>query len=340
MLHNRSTAAPARRPAFTLVELLVVMAIILVLAALTLGAIVGLINTQQQAVTEDLFRTIDAKLRKHWEYVIAQAKQETPTAAVLTLAGNGQTGVANVPQRAQVIHTKLRLMQAFPENFNEIRNPPYIINIGGNLINLLGDKRYTVTYQKALAQSRAQTGTTYASEYSACLLLALAVARGSSATTLNPDSLQSSNVGDPDQIGLKAVLDSWARPLLFVRFAGAGNGSNNQSAATELDSLCPSPKNATQKNSMGQYIYPEPNNPSLPLKLNDALDPNGVLRDPTWYSSTSLQVQPLRQAVERILGTITGYYSAPYLQSMGPDATLNTTDDLYSFRLRIGGHGD
>jgi prepilin-type N-terminal cleavage/methylation domain-containing protein len=341
MLRNRTAAAPARRPAFTLIELLVVMAIILVLTALALGAVIGLISNQQQAVTEDLFRTIDAKLRKHWEYVITQAKKETPTAAVFTLAGNGQPGVSNVAQRAQVIHTKLRLMQAFPENFNEIRNPPYLMNIGGNRINLLGDIRYTATYQKALNQSQAQVGTIYPSEYSACVLLALSIARGSAATPLTADSLPSSNVADPDGTGLKAILDSWGKPLLFVRFAGAGNGSNNLPAAAELDFLCPSPK-SSQKNSKGQYIYTDPNNPALPLKLNDALDPNGVLRDPTWYSSTTPAVLQLRQTVEQNLfrATITGYYSAPYMQSMGPDSTLNTTDDLYSFRLRVGGHGD
>jgi prepilin-type N-terminal cleavage/methylation domain-containing protein len=340
MLRNRSADAPARRPAFTLIELMVVIAIILVLTALALGAIVGLISNQQQAVTEDLFRTINTKLRQHWDYVITQAKKETPTAAVYTLAGQGQTGVSNVAQRAQVIHTKLRLMQAFPEKFNDIRSPPYIINIGGNTINLLGDTRYTATYLKALNQSQAQSGTTYPSEYSACLLMALSIARGSAASPLAPDSLPSSNVADPSQIGLKAVLDSWGTPLLFVRFAGAGNGSNNAAAASELDSLCPSPKNALQKKSNGQYIYSEPSNPSLPLKLDDALDPNGTLRDPTWYSSPSPQVQQLRQAVEGIFGTITGYYSAPYVQSAGPDLTFGTTDDLYSFRLRIGGHGD
>jgi prepilin-type N-terminal cleavage/methylation domain-containing protein len=326
--------AASARPAFTLVELLVVMAIILVLAAITLGAILGLINTQQQAVTEDLFRTVDTKLRQHWSYVVAQAKKETPTLGVYLLAGQG-TAVPMIEQRARVIHVKLRLMQAFPESFKEIiydpvKKTPFYIQypIGTQNYDLLPDLRYTSTYKTALLSSTAVIGPTPGpTESSACLLMILGIARGNGAPAMTPDSVpnSSSSVQDTNNDGLKEILDSWGTPIQFKRF------TNNAPplVASEVDSLCPSPKSSG--------VYKDPNSNTQPLKLNDPLDVQGTLGENTWYTNPS--TMPMRIIVEKLFGQYTGNYSVPYLQSFGPD--LNpSSDDLFSFRLRGGGHGD
>jgi hypothetical protein len=308
------------------------MAIIVVLLSLVLGGIVGLINTQQQATTEDLFRTIDAKLRQHWNYVIAQAKKETPTPAVFTLAGSGNAAIPNVAERAQVIHVKLRLMQAFPQSFQDVLNPPYA--------GLLPDNRYTATYAKAIQPKPTgpvdMTKHNVATEKSALLLLALSIARPNQESVLKPDSLSSSNRADTDGDNLLEIVDTWGSPILFERFP---SGSTlNASVITELNNQVP------QTASPGA----KPNG-----IVNDPLDPKGTLQSPAWYNSK------LRTAYETILTgnvpgindpqygnvpqyayQITGNYSAPLMYSAGPDKQFGTTDDLFSFRLRIGGHGD
>jgi prepilin-type N-terminal cleavage/methylation domain-containing protein len=330
---RKTTADAAARPGFTLVELLVVMAIIVVLLSLVVGGIVGLINTQQQATTEDMFRTVDSKLRQHWNYVVAQAKKETPMPAVFALAGQGQTpAIPNVAERAQVIHVKLRLMQAFPQSFLDVQNPPYA--------GLLPDNRYTATYAKAIRPMPAgpvdmskHQGVT---EKSALLVLALSIARPNQESVLKLDSLSSGNRADTDQDGLVEIVDTWGSPIQFERFPTVS--TLNASIITDLNNQVP------QTASPGAT----PNG-----VVNDPLDPKGTLQAPAWYNSK------LRTAYETILTgnvpgfndpqygsvpqyayQITGYYSAPTMYSAGPDRQFVTTDDLFSFRLRIGGHGD
>jgi prepilin-type N-terminal cleavage/methylation domain-containing protein len=336
MLLTRTADAPARRPAFTLVELLVVMAIILVLAALTLGAIVGLVGTQQQAVTEDTFRTIDAKLRQHWNYVLKQARDEALQGSakimpgVYKLAGAGSPNIQNIEKRAQVIHIKLRLIQAFPESFSELVNPPYLnVKIGGATYNLLPDALYLSTYKGALANINA-TNHNALTESSACLLMALKVARGSGATTLKDDDLPS-RVIDWDNDGIKEIVDSWGTPIRFKRFAMAIGGSTV--IADELDGMCPPPAKIST-------VYTDPNDKTKPLLLHDTLDPFGYLGDFNWYNTPA--TMPYRQIVEQqlLFGTITGKYSVPYVQSAGSDKTLDDSDDIYSFRLTMGNHGN
>jgi prepilin-type N-terminal cleavage/methylation domain-containing protein len=313
---RKTTANATARPAFTLIELLVVMAIIVVILSLVAGGIVGLITTQQQATTEDLFRTVDTKLRQHWNYVVAQAKKETPTDAVFVLAGKGNAAISNVAERAQVIHIKLRLMQAFPESFAEISPLPPYMNVTipttppTGPVNLLPDNRYTATYKKALANSNSG-GHQLATEPSACLLLSLSQARPNEASALKPDTLPTSAVGDTDGDLLKEFVDSWGQAINFERFP-----YKNISVVNELKLLYPS--------------------------QGDPLDPAGTLKSPAWYNSK------LRPFYEKILCnnstaqpyTITGFYTVPTLSSSGPDQAFGTTDDLFSFRLRVGGHGD
>jgi len=348
MLRNTTPAdARARRPAFTLVELMVVVAIIVVLAALVLGAIAGLVSNAQQAATEDVFRTVDTKLRQHWNYVVTQAKKETPSTGVYILAGkyttSGQSmNTSLADERARVIHVKLRLMQAFPESFAEINNPPFFgVPLGSTTYDLLVDSQgrrdmtNTATYQKAIKNYNTANHKP-ATESSACLILALSIARGSQDSVLKPDSLPA-NIVDFDQDGLKDIVDTWGTPIRFKRFAGTVSGST--AIAVELDSLCPSPKVSTLKNASGAYVYFDPNNKTNPLKLNDPLDLQGTLGQNGWY--TSPLTVPMRQKVESILGfAYTGRYTVPYLQSAGPNQQLDDSDDLYSFRLRVGGHGD
>src|SRR4051794_21925500 len=104
------------RIGFTLVELLVVFAIIAILSALTVVAVFKVIGVQQHSNTELTVKTVSSLLDKHWAAVLNQNKNSQIPAKVMAIA-------ANDPRRAQVIWNKLKLKQEFPMNLTEALNP-------------------------------------------------------------------------------------------------------------------------------------------------------------------------------------------------------------------------
>src|SRR5438270_662069 len=105
-----------RRGGFTVVELLIVVAIIAILVGLVAVAVFRVIGTRTQKNTETLLRKLDQALEQQWGEVAKAARKETPPPSVLALA-NGDRN------RAQIIWIKLRLRQEFPMSYAEARAP-------------------------------------------------------------------------------------------------------------------------------------------------------------------------------------------------------------------------
>src|SRR5438105_14969304 len=66
-----------RRPAFTLVEILVVLAIVGILAAITAGATMQGLAQQRSKNTTIIVKKFDDILAKQWQNVIDEASKET-----------------------------------------------------------------------------------------------------------------------------------------------------------------------------------------------------------------------------------------------------------------------
>jgi prepilin-type N-terminal cleavage/methylation domain-containing protein len=247
-----------RRQAFTLVEILVVVAIIAILVALSAGIYYYAIGGQQQRNTEGTIRAVNKVFQTQWSYVVDQAKKESPSLNVVNLAAD-PTG-----ERARVLWIKIRLMEAFPISYDEINNPA---NSVYQLLNLAipgtagqPQRKAWKTYQNATAK-QGSSPTTTASESSACLLMALTVSRGGA--VLSPDQL-GSYVADTDGDGVKEIVDGWRTPLVFYRFAwgsGAlpGRIGDPPQAPSGIQGLNPAPAG------------------SKAARLGDPLDPAGSL---------------------------------------------------------------
>ncbi len=315
---RRAYAAPLAseqtRPAFTLIEMLVVIAIIAILAAMVAVGTIKVIASQRGSNTQNAMRTIQKVLNEHWEDVVSKAKKETGIegsyAAIDSVFGADSTG----GERNRIIWIKMRLMEAFPITYAEIQKPyPYTSGIiPANM------RRHNGTYLKTIGSKTADSagGTT---ESSACLYMALSISRNG--TALNLDNLGSATVADTDGDGMLEYIDAWGKPLTFYRFP-----TNNQ-ALQDTDP-----------------------NPSSPYA--DPTDPQGFLFNwkkgkgrTTFRNSVHPIASPFNAAAAA--------YVRPTIVSSGPDGFLSLdknmgiiptpppanpsnqdADNIYSFQLR------
>lgn len=305
------------RPAFTLVEILVVLAIIAILSALTVGAVIKMTSAGKLSNTRSIMSSIDKTLKEHWAYVAAEAKKETglsvPFATMNAIFGADATG----GDRNRVLWIKMRLMEAFPISFAEVANPyPYASGIIPTTM-----RKYNSTYQKVL--SAKQPGTNPAAESSACLLMALSLVRNG--TSLSSDVLGTSYVTDTDGDTIPELVDGWGTPLTFFRFP-------------------------TQNPYLQAAV---PVKAGAKAKYADPLDPDGVFLN--WAAGVGRTTFEKNVHIIGYAATANASYIVPTIVSAGPDvklgldtvintptkknmnmdvtAVLDEADNVYSFLL-------
>lgn len=108
------------RPGFSLVELLVVMAIIAILCALTAGGIIRMMAVPPQQNTKTLIQKLAQSLEQQWTAVVTQCRTENlndPANAPLWAQAQQLAGANAQPQQIMAQYTNLRLQQEFPTSF-------------------------------------------------------------------------------------------------------------------------------------------------------------------------------------------------------------------------------
>ena len=293
------------RRGFTLVELLVVMAIIAILVSMTAAGVFSLRTSQAKARTETDMKKIASALDQQWTAALVKAANDPlpSTPDIQALADND-------PRRARVIYTKLYLMQEFPQSVAEAASNPRYANefiVPGSSPTAYYTQPPTPAEQAEQAERQS----------AACIYLALSTSRGG--VTFNPEDIGSTALGtielanpnNPAQVKkFKVFLDAWRKPITFVRWA---------------------PTNALQgelDNPQFGYVTPSAFN-NTPPRL-DRQDIEGTLLNWTTPNATNVanalgyQLTPAHNLI-------------PYLVSAGPDKRYWTEEDIVSFRLRKQG---
>ncbi len=298
-LHNRA--------AFTLVELLVVLAIIAILASLTSAGIIYYIGRQDENNTAATIEHLYGVLKKQWDFVIAEAKKEPIPDVIRQLTGPDKSGNSPDPssERARVALIKLRLAEAFPQNFQEIsdftntKSPRYLYNLLP-----LSRAKYMPTYASKWAKAGGKTGGNPQIESGACLYMALTTAKGGA--SIDIDKLPNKPV-DMDGDGLPEFGDGWRQSIAFFRFP-----YNNAALAAVQPNLV---------NAQG-VAYRDPLDPLMKLQswvnVNDAAP---------LYTAWNISN---RTAFENIIGYEIAFsspppFTAPVIVSAGKDSVLDLT---------------
>ena len=184
---------PARRRGFTLIEILVVISLIAVLAALSVGALFRVRAAQQTSNTEGTLGKLDTLLMARWSAVLVNAK--TPPDGVIAFCDGDK-------ERAVSLWTYAVLKNEFPVSYAELTT----ISING------------ATLQPRAVFKKVQTTTPSASltEQSAALFYAAIMDTGTRGTANSLEGLQQ-QVDTAN--GLSVFKDNWGIPIVFIRDA-------------------------------------------------------------------------------------------------------------------------
>jgi len=221
------------RSAFTLIEMLVVIAIIALLLSLSAGASIKYLDIQEKVNTQFMLDRTEAVLKNQWAQHKSQVFYEKIDAdthqwIAQYLAGNDPSA----ENRIRVIYVKLKQRQAFPMNFNEALYPPLAASGSPCPCAQLQPLTSYVQYLKSRGIG-ISSGLSW--ESSACLLMALQ--RGVGNTGISPEDLTRGGFASVDvSYGVPILTDSWKNPVYFSRVPsgcpvlnpnGAQNGAHD-----------------------------------------------------------------------------------------------------------------
>ena len=243
-------AGNPRRPAFTLIEMLVVIAIIAVLGTLTAGVVLKFMTGQPITNTKVGLKKMQTMAHKRWVEVTEQAKREAIQGVYLTAVQSLSSDSAT----QRVIYIKIKQKQAFPETFFEAINP-LVIGSGASAVTIPAVPGYVQFLKNNAITTGSQTAP---QNYESAVCLLMALKRSVSGGTINDQDLGLTPSINTTIVpgGAPCLCDGWGNPIGFCRWP-LGNPNATAGDPTDPGKLLENNNNwtATGKATFGSTIH-------------------------------------------------------------------------------------
>jgi prepilin-type N-terminal cleavage/methylation domain-containing protein len=237
-------AVVARRPAFTLIELVVVLTIVTILASLTLG---GLAVTRQRAQidkTKSTIRKIHEAIVPHYESYVRRR-----------VSMKGSTSYPSLPEE-RLRRMRALVMFEMPDSWNDVgfggdgtgveQNRLFITQDDGSLtpstliptdFAWTGVTRGYAAYHHAMRT--ASGGTDFRRTYPSSECLYMIVSRGLGEPDIM-EQFRADEIGDVDGDKVPEFIDGWGQPIAFIRWpVGFPSPLQSQNASLQPDPFDP-----------------------------------------------------------------------------------------------------
>ncbi len=250
-----------RRPGFTLVELLIVIAIIAIIAGMSMAALLGAAEEGRRSRARSQIAKLDQLISEKWNgYRYRQLPVRIPNNTPPTVAAR---------RRLDVMRELMRM--EMPDRLTDVLDDP----VTGQSI-----PASLRAYRRYFNATSAASNASY--EQAECLYAIVAQIRDGDKSAL--EFFAASEIGDVDGDNAYEILDPWGQPVMFLRWApGYSRATMNDELAGVLTPPSPQPSVA-----VSTFQLPDGN-----LKP-DTFDP--LKADPRWTVNAGFkpfQIRPL-----------------------------------------------